>query len=61
MQDHLFTGHTKFGAAGGILTILLVNINSGDVIKTILLAALGATVSFFISFVLKYCISRWQK
>jgi len=56
-----FTGHTKSGTAGGIFIILLDNISSGDIIKTIALAGIGAIVSFSISLFLKYCVNRWRK
>ena len=29
MADQLFTGHTKYGTLGGIITIFLVNITFG--------------------------------
>lgn len=61
MTDPNFTGHTKYGTAGGIITILLYNINTDDILKTIVLAATGAIVSFFISLMLKYCIRKWRK
>mgnify|MGYP001597182894 CR=1 FL=1 len=61
MTDPYFTGHTKYGTAGGIITILICNITTSDVIKTVVLAATGAFVSFFISMLLKYCIGKWRK
>lgn len=61
MTDLNFTGHTTPATLGGITIILLANINSGDVVKTIVLASLGAIVSFIISMVLKYCLSKWRK
>lgn len=61
MTDPNFTGHTKYGTLGGIITILLYNINKGDVVRTIVLAAIGAFVSFFVSLVLRYCIRKWRK
>jgi len=61
MTDPNFTGHTKYGTAGGIITILLYNINTGDVFKTIVFAAIGALVSFLISLGLKYCLGKWRK
>jgi hypothetical protein len=61
MNDSVFTGHTKYGTIGGILTIFLVNISSGDIIRTIVLAATGATVSFGVSLGLKYCIRKWRR
>ena len=61
MTDLNFTDHTKPATIGGITIILLDNINSGDVLKTIVLAGIGAIVSFIISLALKYCISKWRK
>ena len=43
----------KTGTAGGMLTILFVNIDANDLVKTAVLAAVGATVSLIVSFVLK--------
>ncbi|MEI9912220.1 MAG: hypothetical protein WDO71_22760 [Bacteroidota bacterium] len=45
--------HTKAGTFGGTLTILLANIHSEDVIKTMVMAMIGAVVSFIVSHVLK--------
>ena len=50
--------YTKHGTAGGTLVILLANITSTDVIKTAVLAALGATVSFGVSVLLKRMIKK---
>lgn len=61
MTGPYFTGHAKSGTIGGIAIILIDNISSGDVFKTIVLAAIGASVSFFISLVLKYCLGKWRK
>ena len=52
--------HTKATTLGGTLTILFANINGGDVVKTIVLAAIGATVSFIMSKVLKRVIVWWK-
>jgi hypothetical protein len=52
--------HTKAGTIGGTLFIFLLNILTGDIIRTILFAALGATVSFFVSYFWKFCLKRWQ-
>jgi mannitol-specific phosphotransferase system IIBC component len=60
MNDASVTPASKAGTAGGILTILLVNINSGEILKTITLAALGAVVSFTVSICLKWVV-RWLK
>ena len=61
MNDGFITPASKAGIAGGIVTILLVNINSGEILKTIALAALGAVVSFTVSICLKWMIRRLKK
>ena len=55
MQDSYFL---KTGTAGGTLTILFANINANDLVKTAVLAAVGATVSLIVSFVLKKVFGR---
>lgn len=57
MSDHSFM---KTSTAGGTLTVILANLTSADTIKTMVLAALGAAVSFFVSFFLKR-ITRKRK
>ena len=46
------------GTAGGILTIILANISTADLLKTALLAAVGAIVSCGVSIMLKLF---WRK
>ncbi len=48
----------KHGTAGGFLLVLLANINSTDLIKTVVLAATGAAVSFLVSFSMKWISER---
>lgn len=43
----------KMGTVGGTITIILANINTGDLVKTAVLAAVGAAVSFMVSVLLK--------
>jgi hypothetical protein len=47
----------KAGTAGGTLISILGNITMGDMLRTIILAAVGAVVSFSLSLLLK----RWIK
>jgi mannitol-specific phosphotransferase system IIBC component len=61
MNDGFITPASKAGTAGGIVTIVLVNIHSGEILKTIALAAIGAVVSFTVSICLKWIISRFKK
>ncbi len=43
---------------GGTLLSLVANISSTDIIKTVVLAVLGAVVSFIVSLLLKYMIRK---
>jgi hypothetical protein len=48
------------GTAGGTLMIILANITTGDLLKTVLLAALGAVVSFGVSLLLRRMVKWWK-
>jgi len=61
MTDQQFTGHTVHGTLGGIITILLVNIGTGDILRTIILAGTGAVASLLVSLACKYCLRKWRK
>ena len=47
-------GVTCASTVSGTILVVMVNINSGEIIKTTILAALGAIVSFAVSIALKY-------
>lgn len=53
--------HTKAGTLGGTAVTLLANINSNDVIKTMVMAGIGAAVSFVVSHVLKKIFARLKR
>ena len=61
MSDQTFSTGTKMGTAGGTLMIILANITTGDIVKTIVLAALGAAVSFGVSVLLKRLVKWWKR
>jgi hypothetical protein len=61
MTDQQFTGHTTYGTVGGIITILVVNISAGDLLKTMVLAAVGAVVSLLVSHACNYWLRKWRK
>ncbi|TRX43081.1 hypothetical protein FNW21_01730 [Flavobacterium restrictum] len=52
---------TLVGTAGGTFLSVLPNLHSEDVLKTIILATLGAVVSFSISLILKFFIRKHKK
>lgn len=53
--------HTLMGTAGGTFFSIIPNLQSADVLKTVLLATIGAVVSFTISLVLKSIIKKHKK
>ena len=52
---------TLTGTASGTILSVLPNLHSEDVLKTIILATLGAIVSFLISLLLKILIRKHKK
>lgn len=52
---------TRAGTAGGTLLIIIANISSQDLLKTVVLAAVGAVVSFGVTLLLKVVIGRLRK
>jgi mannitol-specific phosphotransferase system IIBC component len=60
-MNQVFDNTTKAGTASGTLLSIFANINSGDVLKTAILAAIGAVVSFSVTLLLKLLIKRLKK
>ena len=61
MHQQYFDNTTKAGTAGGTLLTIFANISSEDIIKTIILAAVGAAVSFGVTIFLKVIVKRLKK
>jgi hypothetical protein len=49
------------GTASGTFLSVLPNLNSEDVLKTVVLAAIGAVVSFVLSMVFKFIVKKYRK
>lgn len=60
-MNQVFDNNTKAGTAGGTLLTVFFNIRSEDLIKTIILAGIGAAVSFSITIFLKYVFKKIKK
>lgn len=62
-MDHNFQvdGNTKAGTIGGTLLIFFLNVSTAEVGKTVILAAIGAVVSFSVSLILKIAVKRFRK
>lgn len=52
--------HTGAGVAGGVVLVLL-NVTTLQLVETVLLAMLGAAVSFTTSEGLKWMMRRWKR
>lgn len=50
----------KHGTVGGILLVLLSNITGAELLKTVILAATGAAVSFIVSFSIKWIVEKFK-
>jgi mannitol-specific phosphotransferase system IIBC component len=61
MAAHSNHGGTVAGTAGGTLLTIFANIHSEDIVKTAVLACIGAVVSFIISIGLKWISRRWYR
>lgn len=57
-MKEIFDNTTKAGTASGTLLTILGNISSQDIIKTAVLAGIGAVVSFCITILLKLLIKK---
>jgi mannitol-specific phosphotransferase system IIBC component len=60
-MEHLFDNTTKAGTAAGTMLTILVNISSADLLKTAVLAAIGAAVSFVVTLLLKALVRYLHK
>jgi hypothetical protein len=62
MNDNVqIEGSTRIGTIGGTILVTILNIFHNDVIRTIGFAALGATVSFFVSLFWKWMMKKLSK
>lgn len=52
---------TILGTVSGTVLTIAVNVGSSDIIKTVILAALGAIVSFSVSVLLKWIVKKLKK
>lgn len=51
----------RAGTLGGTLLVVLVHISSQEVLKTIVLAAIGAVVSFGVSWMMRFLVGNRKK
>ena len=60
-MPYYFDNTTKAGTIGGTFLSIFFNIDSEDLLKTAILAAIGALVSFSVTLFLKFLIKRIKK
>jgi uncharacterized membrane protein YgaE (UPF0421/DUF939 family) len=53
--------HTLFGTAGGTLLSVSIMIDPGDIVKTAILAMVGAGVSFVVTFLLRRLVQLLKR
>lgn len=61
MSAHSEHGGTVAGTATGTALTIFANIHSEDIVKTALLACIGAVVSFTLSLALKWIAKKVQR
>ncbi len=55
------SNHTMMGTAGGTFLSIVPNIHSFDILRTVVLASVGAIVSFTVSMLLKRIMKKHKK
>ena len=60
-MNQVFDQQTRAGTLGGTLLIILANIQTADLVKTGILAAAGAVVSFSVTLLMKFLIKRFKR
>ena len=55
------SNNTLMGTAGGTFLSIAPNLHSSDILKTVVLASVGAIVSFSISLAFKFLIKKHKK
>lgn len=57
----MFDSTTRIGTAAGTLLTIFANISEADVLKTVVLAGIGAIVSFGVTVLLKFLYRKIKK
>ncbi len=60
-MNHTHQHSTLLGTVSGTVLTVLANIDSQDITKTAVLAAIGAAVSFCVSLGLKWLVGKLKK
>ena len=57
----LFGSSQRVGAVGGMALVLLVQLESGEILKTVILAAIGGISSYLFTLAVKFLLIRLRK
>ena len=57
----LFDSSQRMGAVGGMALVLLVQLESGEILKTVILAAIGGISSYLFTLAVKFLLIRLRK
>ncbi|RFC54040.1 hypothetical protein [Brumimicrobium aurantiacum] len=60
-MEHSNDNTTVIGTVSGTILSILATFDIQDIIKTIILAAIGATVSFIVTKGLKWLWEKWRR
>lgn len=57
----LFDTSQRVGAAGGMALVLLAQLESSEILKTVILAAVGGTSSYLVTLAVKFLLHHLRK
>jgi sulfur transfer protein SufE len=60
-MDNHFNGDSKAATLGGTMLVIILQTNTHEIANTALMAAVGATVSFMMSVLLKYLTGKFRR
>lgn len=61
MTDQQIHYGSKAAAVGGTITSIVANVHTGDLVRTMILASVGAVVSFTMSVLLKWLVKALRR
>ena len=61
MNNNIISTDTKIGTLNGTLLVLLYSISASDIVRSCILAATGAAVSFIVSLMCKWVAEKFKK
>ena len=61
MAEQFNHNNTRIGTLGGTLVVLLFKVNMDEIMQTAFMAAVGATVSFGISVLLRHIFRQFRR